>query len=200
MKKAKFVHPVKSKLHEQLAGSGYGAFGSELVRYRIPEEIALRIKDHARTIKLDFRDELVRRLGVYFIENRKVSPDTDRKIIMDEVAKEFLISVEDCNNLLDQNNENSLIRFMTASMYNVSFQRQDEEVVVGNVHIDTVIFNDIKLTAQLNKRSVNAEIISRLERSLNGEYPDKEEVDKIRKLQLLLILSESFIKKKMKEK
>lgn len=119
---------------------------------------------------------------------------------MDEVAKEFLISVEDCNNLLDQSNENSLIRFMTASMYNVSFQRQDEKVIVGNVHIDTVIFNDIKLTAQLNKRSVNAEIISRLERSLNGEYPDKEEVDRIRKLQLLLILSESFIKKKMKEK
>lgn len=200
MKKAKFVHPVKSKLHERLAGSGYGEFGSELVRYRIPEEISIRIKNSAHTASLDFRDEMVRRLCVYFIKNRELEEETNHRTIMDEVAKEFLISVDECKNILNQQNENSLVKFMTASMYNVSFQRSDEKVTVGNFHIDTIIFNDIKITAQLHKRSVNAEIISRLERSLNMEYPKKEEVVKIRKLQMLLILSESCIQKQMREK
>ncbi|MCH9408630.1 Arc family DNA-binding protein [Pantoea agglomerans] len=197
MKKAKFVHPVKSKLNEQLAGSGFGEFGKELVRYRLPEEIVIRIKNHSSTIKLEFHEEIIRRLCVYFLKCRDVSPDKDRSRIVKEVAEEFQCSVEDCNNVMDRENENSLIKFMTASMYNVSFQRTDEKVFAGNLQLDTVIFNDIKLTAQLHKRSVNAEIISRLERSLNLEYPEKEEVERIKKLQLLLILSESFIQKKM---
>ncbi|MCK8417589.1 hypothetical protein [Erwinia amylovora] len=198
MRKAKFVHPVKSKLHEQLAGSGYGEFGSELVRYRIPEEISMRIKNSANTLKLDFRDEIIRRLCVFFIKTREVDPELNQHIIMDEMAKEFLMSVDECKKFYTQQNENSLIKFMTASMYNVSFQRSDENVTVGNLHIDTIIFNDIKLTAQLHKRSVNAEIISRLDRSLNLDYPDKDEVERITKLQLLLILSESFIQHKMR--
>lgn len=157
------------------------------------------IKNSANTLKLDFRDEMVRRLCVYFIKCREAAPDTRQSKIMDEVAKEFLISVDECKNILDQKNENSLIRFMTASMYNVSFQKSDENVTVGNFHIDTIIFNDIKLTAQLHKRSVNAEIIARLERSINLDYPKKDEVERIRRLQLLLILSESFIQRQMRK-
>ncbi|CAO94952.1 hypothetical protein [Erwinia tasmaniensis] len=199
MRKGKLVHPVKSKLQEQLAGSGYGDFGSELVRYRIPEEITMRIKNSANTLKLDFRDEVIRRLCVYFIKKREVEPEINKYNIIDEMAKDFIISVDEYKKTLTQENENSLIKFMTASMYNVSFQKSDENVTVGNLHIDTIVFNDIKLTAQLHKRSVNAEIISRLARSLNLDYPDKNEVEKITKLQLLLLLSESYIQHKMRK-
>lgn len=199
MKKAKFVHPLKRKLHEQLAGSGYGEFGSELIRYRIPEETSIRIKNSANTLKLDFRDEMVRRLCVYFLKSREAAPDDDQLAIIDEVAEEFRLSMEECKNLLSRESENSLVKYMTASMYNVSFQKSEENVTVGNLHIDTIIFNDIKLTAQLHKRSVNAEIISRLQRSLNMDYPDREEAEKIRKLQVMIILSEAFIQRQMKK-
>jgi len=198
MKKHKFAHPVKNKLEEQLAGTGYGEYGSELVRYRLPEEVALRIKHSASTLKLTFNYEIIRRLCVFFLKTHESKNAKCEFRIMDEVASEFLQSIELSKEKLNQNHENNLIRFLTASMHNVSFQKSDSNVTVGNFHIDTIIFNDIKLTAQLHKRSVNSEIISRLERSLNLEYPNEKEIEKIRKLQLLLLLTESYIQREMR--
>lgn len=198
MKKNKFVHPVKNKLDEQLAGTGYGEFGSELVRYRLPEEVALRIKHSASTLRLTFNYEIIRRLCVFFLKTHDATKGACEFSIMDEVALEFVKSIEVSKGNLTQNHENNLVRFLTASMHNVSFQKSDSNVTVGNFHIDTIIFNDIKLTAQLHKRSVNSEIISRLERSLNLEYPDEKEIERTRKLQLLLLLTESFIQREMR--
>lgn len=198
MKKNKFVHPVKNKLDEQLAGTGYGEFGSELVRYRLPEEVALRIKHSASTLRLTFNYEIIRRLCVFFLKTHDATKGACEFSIMDEVASEFVKSIEVSKGNLTQNHENNLVRFLTASMHNVSFQKSDSNVTVGNFHIDTIIFNDIKLTAQLHKRSVNSEIISRLERSLNLEYPDEKEIERTRKLQLLLLLTESFIQREMR--
>lgn len=198
MKKTKLKNPVKINLLKQLEGSGYGEYGSELVRYRIPEEISLRIKKSAEMLKVNFNFEMIRRLCVYFLKTREAAPASNELEIMNEVVKEFIDSVEESRNKLSQHHENTLVKFMTASMYNVSFVKADDTVTVGNFQIDTIIFNDIKLTAQLYKRSVNSEIVARLERSLNLEYPNKEEVEKIKKLQFLLLLNESFIKEKMK--
>ena len=198
MKKHKLAHPVKNKLEEQLAGTGYGEYGSELVRYRLPEEVALRIKHSASTLKLTFNYEIIRRLCVFFLKTHESKNAKSEFKVMDEVASEFLQSIELSKEKLNQNHENNLIRFLTASMHNVSFQKSDSNVTVGNFHIDTIIFNDIKLTAQLHKRSVNSEIISRLERSLNLEYPNEKEIEKIRKLQLLLLLTESYIQREMR--
>lgn len=166
-----------------------------LFRYRLPKRLFEQVKTEARKKFIKPNALIHDILEIYHREILGIWAKEDLEHSLEEVLADFSVFFKEQYNLFVQSGIQSIEEQQMELSRRTQFVMSDEEFIDGNIRVREVIFKTIKEYSLIFNRSINAELILRIERNLTQKPFFIEEERNIMRIIIFKVISDGFIER-----
>ncbi|WP_241576699.1 hypothetical protein [Rosenbergiella collisarenosi] len=164
-----------------------------LIRYRIPKHTYERIKATCKQNLIKPNEFINDLLEDYHTDIIEIWSSEDLIKSLDELSGDFKTYFnEKCQTFID-NGITSIEEFQMELSKSVQYVHSGEEFIDGNLRVREIIYKTIKEYSAIFNRSINAELLIRIDRKLNSQTFNIESEKKIMKLIIFKAIADGFI-------